>query len=199
MHATETMRADARKNYEELVRVAREHLDSKGVSASLEAIAREAGVGVGTLYRHFPNRDSLIVAALNARGEQLRGASHRIRSTIAAGDRLERWLPEVERYLASYQGLPDSVAHALDCDSNSSPLTITCQEIIDITDEFCVDAQRRGDVRAGVTGRGLFATALMTAWIGSQMPSYRDELDEVQQIVRTGYREREERADRPGS
>ena len=48
------MRTDARKDYETLVAVARRHLSSDGVLTSLESIAREAGVGVGTLYRHFP-------------------------------------------------------------------------------------------------------------------------------------------------
>ena len=54
------MRADARKNYDLLIEVARDVFVEQGAEASLRDIARRAGVGMGTLYRHFPNRDSLL-------------------------------------------------------------------------------------------------------------------------------------------
>ncbi len=181
------MRADARKNYEALVDVARRHLADQGVTTSLEAIAREAGVGVGTLYRHFPDRDHLLFAALNAQGEQLRAASDLIRGSGPEATRLERWLTEVENYLSSYQGLPDSIAHALEC-GDKSPLAITCQEIVAITDEFLLDAQRHGGVRDGVTGQALFESTLMVAWLGSQLPDQDHSLDGVRDILHHGYR-----------
>lgn len=186
MSAPRAMRADARKNYEALVEVARQHLSSQGVTTSLEAIAREAGVGVGTLYRHFPDRDHLIFAALNAQGEQLRDLSDLIRTTGPEDARLGHWLAEVEKYLGSYQGLPESIAHALECD-DTSPLAITCQEIIAITDEFLVDAQRHGGVRSDITGQTLFETTLMVAWLGSQLPNQDHGLDGVRDILRHGY------------
>lgn len=187
MSAPRTMRADARKNYEALVKVARRHLSNQGVTTSLEAIAREAGVGVGTLYRHFPDRDHLLFAALNAQGEELRGIADLLRNAGSGDGRLGQWLAEVEKYLSSYQGLPDSIAHALECDGKS-PLAITCQEIIALTDEFLVDAQRHGTVREGVTGQALFESALMVAWLGSQLPNQDHGLDGVRDILRHGYR-----------
>jgi AcrR family transcriptional regulator len=56
------MRADAKRNYDKVVAAAREAFAETGVSASLEAIARRAGVGIGTLYRHFPTRQALLEA-----------------------------------------------------------------------------------------------------------------------------------------
>lgn len=56
------MRADARKNYDLLIEVARDVFVEQGAEASLRDIARRAGLGMGTLYRHFPNRDSLLEA-----------------------------------------------------------------------------------------------------------------------------------------
>src|SRR5690554_4798634 len=106
METPQSLRADARRNYEALIRVARKHLRNRGVSTSLEAIAREAGVGVGTLYRHFPDRNHLVFAALNAEAEALRAASEHIREKIREADQLDRWLGELENYLNSYQGLP---------------------------------------------------------------------------------------------
>jgi AcrR family transcriptional regulator len=55
-------RADARRNHEKLVAAAREVFAQDGTSVSLEAVARQAGVGIGTLYRHFPNRQDLVEA-----------------------------------------------------------------------------------------------------------------------------------------
>lgn len=187
MSAPQALRKDARKNRDALVETARRHLSNKGVTASLEAIAREAGVGVGTLYRHFPDRDHLIFAALNARAEELRAAPDAIRESGPESTRLERWLAEVEKYLGSYQGLPGSIAEALEC-GDKSPLSITCQEIIDLTDEFLTHAHRHGTVRAGVTGQNLFEVTLMAAWLGSQRPDHDHGLGGVHEILRHGYR-----------
>jgi AcrR family transcriptional regulator len=58
------MRADAKKNYEHLLDVARVVVAEQGADASLRDIARQAGVGLGTLYRHFPTREDLLEALL---------------------------------------------------------------------------------------------------------------------------------------
>src|SRR3954454_21665376 len=91
------LRADARRNRDRLLAVAAEAFAADGADASLDAIARRAGVGSGTLYRHFPTREALIKAVYWARVEQVcaRGAELR-----AAGDpvaALAEWL----RLLAS--------------------------------------------------------------------------------------------------
>jgi AcrR family transcriptional regulator len=71
------LRADARRNREQLLAAAAEAFAAEGADASLDAIARRAGVGSGTLYRHFPTRDELIRAVYRARVEQAcaRGAA----------------------------------------------------------------------------------------------------------------------------
>lgn len=196
METVQTMRADARRNYESLIRVASEHLARHGVSTSLEAIAREAGVGVGTLYRHFPDRDHLVVATLNAQGEHLRAESERIRETVPAEHRLDRWLGELEAYLTTFQGLPDSVAQAMDR-GECSPLAVTCQEIMGITEEFLVAAQRLGSVRDSVTAQDLVNATLSLAWLSSRCADDADppndtgdpaRADGLRAMLRHGYR-----------
>jgi len=59
---TRPMRADARRNYEKVLTAARDAFAAGGSATSLEEIARQAGVGIGTLYRHFPNRQALLEA-----------------------------------------------------------------------------------------------------------------------------------------
>ncbi|RXY10335.1 TetR family transcriptional regulator, partial [Klebsiella pneumoniae] len=77
------MRADARKNYDLLIEVARDVFVEQGAEASLRDIARRAGVGMGTLYRHFPNRDSLLEALLRSRFAAL---TARAESLLLAAD-----------------------------------------------------------------------------------------------------------------
>lgn len=69
--ATRPLRADARRNYERLTAAARDVFAKEGGGASMEAIAREAGVGVGTLYRHFPQRIDLVEAVYRDEVDQL--------------------------------------------------------------------------------------------------------------------------------
>ena len=65
------LRADARRNRDQLLAVAREMLAADGSSVSFDEIARRAGVGVGTVYRHFPTRSALFEAVIAVRVEQL--------------------------------------------------------------------------------------------------------------------------------
>jgi AcrR family transcriptional regulator len=100
------MRSDARRNYERLVAVARAAFARDGPGASLEAIARDAGVGSATLHRHFPHRYALMEAAL---WSQIESVCAQGRAEIEASDPTEalvRWLRAVidltaERGLAS--------------------------------------------------------------------------------------------------
>lgn len=98
------MRADARKNYDLLIEVARDVFVEQGAEASLRDIARRAGVGMGTLYRHFPNRDSLLeallrsrFAALTARAESLLLARRSCRGAAGVAGRERGVYPSASR------------------------------------------------------------------------------------------------------
>jgi AcrR family transcriptional regulator len=69
--ATRTLRADAAKNRERILQAAEATFTSEGVSAPIDAVARRAGVGVGTVYRHFPTKEALFAAIATARLEEL--------------------------------------------------------------------------------------------------------------------------------
>jgi AcrR family transcriptional regulator len=93
--AEKPMRADARRNRERLIDAAREVFDEQGVSASMEAIAKKAGVGVGTLYRHFPNRYDVVEAVYQDELDELEEAARR------AVTELEPW-PAMEAYFDAF-------------------------------------------------------------------------------------------------
>jgi AcrR family transcriptional regulator len=85
------MRADARRNYDLLIEAARKVLTECGPHASMEAIAREAGVGVGTLYRHFPRRIDVVEAVYRDDVDMLVAAADQALA-LAPWDGLEAWL-----------------------------------------------------------------------------------------------------------
>lgn len=115
-------RADARRNYALVLAVAEREVSARGANASLEQIARIAGVGSATVRRHFPTRAALLAAVSRARIEAL---SERARSMVAAGgrrDALLSWLSEVMDYCVSARGLAAALNHNPDSsDSADQP------------------------------------------------------------------------------
>jgi AcrR family transcriptional regulator len=89
------MRADARRNYERLLKVAAEAFAEHGESASLDDIAKRAGVGSGTLYRHFPTRQALLEAAYVDRIEALGARADELAAQLPPGEALLEWLYEL--------------------------------------------------------------------------------------------------------
>ncbi|MGD0879960.1 MAG: helix-turn-helix domain-containing protein [Acidimicrobiales bacterium] len=86
------MRADARRNYERLVAAARTVFAQQGGGASMDAIAKEAGVGVGTLYRHFPRRIDVVEAVYREDVDQLVDAAERFSSELEPWPAVAAWL-----------------------------------------------------------------------------------------------------------
>jgi AcrR family transcriptional regulator len=97
-------RADARRNYDKVLAAAREAFAEGGASASLEDIARRAGVGIGTLYRHFPNRQALLEAVYVDEVEALCRSAADL-DGLPAWDALAAWLHRFVAYMVTKQAL----------------------------------------------------------------------------------------------
>jgi AcrR family transcriptional regulator len=85
-------RADAQRNRERILEVAKEVFTRDGAAASLDDIARQAGIGPGTLYRHFPTRDALIEAVYRSEVEKLADAQQRFAATMPPVEALRAWM-----------------------------------------------------------------------------------------------------------
>ena len=85
-------RADAQRNRERILEVAKQEFTRSGASASLEEIAKKAGVGPGTLYRHFPTREELLVAVYRSEMEKLAAAERTLADTLPPVEALRAWL-----------------------------------------------------------------------------------------------------------
>jgi AcrR family transcriptional regulator len=111
------MRADARRNFDKLIAAGREAFTEDGSSASLEEIARRAGVGIGTLYRHFPSRQELLEAVYVEEVEALCRSADDF-AGLAPWDALDRWLHQFVGYMATKQALAEELFAYLDRDAD---------------------------------------------------------------------------------
>jgi AcrR family transcriptional regulator len=103
--AQRPLRADARRNRDALLEAASAAFTDNGVDTSLEDVAKRAGVGIGTLYRHFPTRDALIEAAYRRGVEQLCDVADELRATHEGDEALELWMRRFVGYVATKRGL----------------------------------------------------------------------------------------------
>jgi AcrR family transcriptional regulator len=106
-------RADALRNYDGLITAAREAFAESGTSTSLEEIARRAGVGIGTLYRHFPSRQDLLEAVYVGEVEALCQSATEL-ADLEPWDGLVAWLHRFVAYLATKQALAGALLDYLD-------------------------------------------------------------------------------------
>lgn len=104
-------RADARRNREKLLAAATAAF-SRGRPVSLEAVAREAGVGIGTLYRHFPNREALVEAIYRAELTEVAAAAERLLARHPPRAALRLWMDRYAAFVAAKRGMAESL-HAI--------------------------------------------------------------------------------------
>ena len=94
-------RTDAQRNRERILEAAKEAFTRSGANASLDDVAKEAGVGAGTLYRHFPTRDALIEAVYRTEVAKLAAAERKFAETMAPIDALRAWMLLFVDYIAA--------------------------------------------------------------------------------------------------
>jgi AcrR family transcriptional regulator len=96
-------RADAQRNRERILEVAKEAFARSGANTSLDDIAKQAGVGPGTLYRHFPTRDELLAAVYQTEVERLAAAERKFTETMPPTEALRAWMLLFVDYIAAKQ------------------------------------------------------------------------------------------------
>jgi AcrR family transcriptional regulator len=121
--STRPKRADARRNYDKVVAAARDAFSEGGASASLEEIARRAQVGIGTVYRNFPNRQALLEAVYVDEVEDLCRTADDLRD-LPPWEALVGWLHRFVGYLTAKQALAHELLNYVDRDA---PLFQSCR------------------------------------------------------------------------
>lgn len=174
------MRADARKNYDQLLTVAREAIAEHGADASLRDIARRAGVGLGTLYRHFPTREALLEALLRTTLDELTRKAGKLETSSAPDEALIAWFREGVAFVQSYSGVVDLMAAAI-ADPDSA-LHASCTTVRSAGARLLQRAQAEGSARADVDGTDLFALMAALGWMGEQA-SFAPRADHLFQVI----------------
>ncbi|MFI8188151.1 TetR/AcrR family transcriptional regulator [Streptomyces sp. NPDC085946] len=143
------MRADARRNYERLLRAAAEAFAEHGEGASLDDIAKRAGVGSGTLYRHFPTRRALLEAAYLGRMEAIAARAGEIAVRLPPGEALVEWLNELGAGLIQVRGLKALLGSAVT--DAGAPVATACGDCVkSAAARLVAAAQDEGTLRRDV-------------------------------------------------
>ena len=144
---TRRPRADAVRNRARIVETASAVFAERGSDASLEEIARGAGVGIGTLYRHFPTRDDLVEAVFHDRIDELEALAAELLASDAPGEALATWLHAQLEQASTCRGLAaEAMLTMLAHTDAPSP----CESMRQAGAALLARAQAAGEVRAGV-------------------------------------------------
>ena len=165
------MRADAQRNIESLLEAANAVFGTSGVDAPAKEIADLAGVGVGTLYRHFPQRSDLVRAVLEHEIDACAAAAKTLAATSEPGEALTKWLHRYTEFLATKRGFAAAL-HSGDPAFDALPgyfFARTAPALESLLDA----AAAAGEIRADVGARDLLqAVALLCIPIPGEGPAY---------------------------
>ncbi|MEV6944211.1 helix-turn-helix domain-containing protein [Streptomyces sp. NPDC051172] len=149
MAQVKPMRADARRNYERLLKVAAEAFAEHGENASLDDIAKRAGVGSGTLYRHFPTRQALLEAVYVDAIEALAARADDFARELPPGEALVEWLNELSAGMIQVRGLKSLLGSAV-TDGSNAVVTACGNSVKGAAERLVAAAKRDGALREDV-------------------------------------------------
>lgn len=174
------MRADAQKNYDHLLRVAREIVTEQGADASLRDIARKADVGLGTLYRHFPTREALLDALLRSSLDELTATADALEASKTADEALVAWSRAAVAFTHNYRGAVELMAAAMD--DPGSALHASCALVKAAGARLLRRAQDAGMARTDIDGADLLTLIAALGWINDQ-PSFAGRADRLFEVI----------------
>ncbi len=183
------MRADAARNVQRLLAAAREAFAEHGSEASLDDIARRAGVGPGTLYRHFPNRGTLLEAVYLDGVRTLCAEGDRLLETEPPTEALIDWLRAFATYVTGKRGLAKSLLESVD---NRDQIFRQSHEMINRTGTALLDrAKAAGAIRDDLELMDVIRLSNAIALAGEQSPDGAALSNRLLQLAVDGLRRRD--------
>jgi len=174
------MRADAKKNYDHILEVARGVIAEHGSDASMRDISRRAEVGLATLLRHFPTRETLFEALLCTNLDALTQKSAELEKSDAPGDALSTWVGDWVAFARSYKGVVGMMAAAHT--NPGSALYASCAAVHSASGRLLARAQGAGAAREDMNGDDLFALMTALGWAIDQ-PSFAPRADHLVHLI----------------
>ena len=179
------LRPDARRNRERLLAAAAEAFATDGIGTSLEEIARRAGVGIGTLYRHFPSRDALVAAVYRREVERLCDPVPELLDEMPPDEALRAWMGRFVGYTATKQGLGEALQAAMASDSEL--FADSYGRLAGAIETLVSAAVAAGAVRADACGEDVLR-ALGAIWMIRSGDDRQAQADRVLDLVIDGQR-----------
>jgi AcrR family transcriptional regulator len=160
---TRKPRADAVRNRERVLEAAKVVFNAGGPEASLEAVAKRAGVGIGTLYRHFPTREDLFEAVYRREVEQLSELAEQLKNAKDPVDALRRWMGSTVEFVATKKGMSAALALTFQSSSDLAAFSMDrlTKAIGSLLDRAVTAGEMRGDVSPEDLLRALIAMCYM--------------------------------------
>jgi AcrR family transcriptional regulator len=182
---SDDLRADARRNREKLIEAAAPAFAEHGTKASLEEIARSAGVGIGTLYRHFPTREHLVEVVYGREVEQLIDAADELQKREAPDVALEQWMLRFVGYIAAKRGMAESLKTLYA--SNSALFAKASGAVPQTLQRLVAAAAEAGLIRKDIQSADLLQ-ALSGLYSAPDTPDWRDRSRRLVGLLMDGLR-----------
>ena len=169
---TRKPRADARRNRDRLVEAAKDVLGRGGPDASLEAVARQANVGIGTLYRHFPNREALFHAVFRRELTYLVEMAERLDASGDPLDAVRGWLHANVALVETKRGILGALSLVMSEESKQA-YAEDSNRISAAVNRLLAQAAAAGQIREGVTAEDLLQTMYALCYAREPGPDWR--------------------------
>jgi AcrR family transcriptional regulator len=163
---TRKPRADAVRNRERVLEAARVVFSAGGAEASLEAVARAAGVGIGTLYRHFPTREALFEAVYRREVQQLADLAEQLKQEAKPIDALRQWMRSIVKFVATKKGM--SAALTLAVDKNSKLFSSSADRLARTVGGLLDRAIAAGEIRDDISLEDLLRAVVGMCYMHDQ-------------------------------
>jgi AcrR family transcriptional regulator len=165
-NSTRKPRADAVRNRERVLEGAKVVFSAGGADASLEAVARAAGVGIGTLYRHFPTREALFEAVYRREVQHLADFAEQLKDEAQPVDALRLWMRSIVKFVATKKGM--SAALALAAYKNSELFSHSFDRLTQAVGGLLDRAIAAGKIRADITAEDLLRALVGMCYMHDQ-------------------------------
>jgi AcrR family transcriptional regulator len=180
-------RADALRNRDRLLDAAKTVFGAGGPEASLEAVAKTAGVGIGTLYRHFPTREALFEAVYRHEVQQLADLAERLKKQKRPIEALREWMRSIIKFVATKKGMSTALALAIAKDSDL--VSSSSEQLTRAIGLLLQQAIAAGEIRADVSAEDLLRTIVGMCYTHDQ-PGWQNNVLRLVDVFVDGLRSR---------
>ncbi|PRY34764.1 TetR/AcrR family transcriptional regulator [Umezawaea tangerina] len=156
--AARAPRADAKRNREKLIAAARDAFTATDDTVALESVARDAGVGIGTLYRHFPTREALVEAVYATEIDDVAATAPALLAELPPEAALRAWMKRYAAFVATKRGMITTLRAGWESGSMATP--VTRERVNGAIALILAEGARTGTLRADVTAQDVSAMLL---------------------------------------